>query len=148
MHYLVYIRYLWDRHYPQKWRILAFVKKADFVYAPAWVRHRQVFLLLLLKFTLRKVPYRKMLTCTSSYNKVIRHSNSNKGLISKGRLYRVSQKKLTPLLFIWISNVSVFFDSPCVYNCLYLFITLLQCPKKKKTIEITNNNLIVRIWMP
>jgi hypothetical protein len=28
-------------------------------------------------------------------------------------LYRVSQKKLTPLLFIWISNVSVFFDSPC-----------------------------------
>jgi hypothetical protein len=29
-------------------------------------------------------------------------------------IYRVSQKKLTPLLFIWISNVSVFFDSPCI----------------------------------
>jgi hypothetical protein len=27
-------------------------------------------------------------------------------------MYRVSQKKLTPLLFIWISNVSGFFDSP------------------------------------
>jgi hypothetical protein len=30
-------------------------------------------------------------------------------------IYRVSQKKLTPLLFIWISNVSGFFDSPCIY---------------------------------
>jgi hypothetical protein len=53
-------------------------------------------------------------------------------------IYRVSQKKLTPLLFIWISNVSVFFDSPCTAGV----------PKKTKTIEITNNNLIVRIWMP
>jgi hypothetical protein len=33
---------------------------------------------------------------------------------TKAPLYRVSQKKLTPLLFIWISNVSVFFDSPCI----------------------------------
>jgi hypothetical protein len=37
-------------------------------------------------------------------------------------IYRVSQKKLTPLLFIWISNVSVFFDSPCT-----------GCIKKKET---------------
>jgi hypothetical protein len=33
-------------------------------------------------------------------------------------LYRVSQKKLTPLLFIWISNVSVFFYSPCIYRIM------------------------------
>jgi hypothetical protein len=33
--------------------------------------------------------------------------------LDSASLYRVSQKKLTPLLFIWISNVSVFFYSPC-----------------------------------
>jgi hypothetical protein len=49
-------------------------------------------------------------------------------------LYRVSQKKLTPLLFIWISNVSVFFDSPCT-----------GCIKKRRPLEIKP---IVKIWMP
>jgi hypothetical protein len=42
-----------------------------------------------------------------------------------GRLYRVSKKKLTPLLFIWISNVSVFFDSPCIKLLITFLITIL-----------------------
>jgi hypothetical protein len=36
-------------------------------------------------------------------------------------IYRVSQKKLTPLLFIWISNVSVFFDSPCIVTYIEIW---------------------------
>jgi hypothetical protein len=59
-----------------------------------------------------------------------RHSNFNNSDFNSFRffwdtLYRVSQKKLTPLLFIWISNVSVFFDSPCIV-----------CLKKKWTFQI------------
>jgi hypothetical protein len=30
-------------------------------------------------------------------------------------IYRVSQKKLIHLIFKWITKVSVFFDSPCIY---------------------------------
>jgi hypothetical protein len=67
-------------------------------------------------------------------------------------IYRVSQKKLTPLLFIWISNVSVFFDSPCSIrnfissikqrfnHCsfvyIYIYIYIYTGCIKKKVIEL------------
>ena len=63
--------------------------------------------------------YKRSRAAPSTFCTLIKHYFSFIKHYLTTLLYRVSKKKLTPLLFIWISNVSVFFDSPCTPHHYY-----------------------------